>query len=216
MKKILIIKKEGDLNKEKANSICFYEAGSVLEAALVLKTEGPDIVVLDPRGLSEKEMYIIGKLTGAGITKCVVTEGFADIFKSSHLASSNDYSSSDMIRESGNYCQEHSAVHKTREFIEANYRKNIGIGEAAEEAFVSRSYLCTIFKRETGLTLIEYRDKLRIEEAVDQLLYSDRKIKEIGFGLGFTTPSYFCRVFRGIHGMTPKQYREKYKKTQIG
>ena len=221
MKKILIIKKDELFNNEKANSICFYKAGSVSEAALVIKNEGPDVVVLDPKGLSEKEMSIIGKLTDEDATKCVVTEGFVDILKSTQSKNSqpetgNDDLKPDMIRDSVDSYREHSAVHKTKAFIKTNYRKNIGISEAAEEAYVSRSYLCTIFKRETGLTVIGYRDKLRIEDAADLLIYSDHKIKEIGFGLGFATPSYFCRVFRGIHGMTPKQYREKYKKKQKG
>jgi len=56
-------------------------------------------------------------------------------------------------------------IRKVREFIRANYKKKIKLIDISKAIYLSPYYLSHIFKRETGITLMEYLAKVRIEEA---------------------------------------------------
>jgi AraC-like DNA-binding protein len=58
---------------------------------------------------------------------------------------------------------------------------------------------------ELGMTLIEWRQRLRFLRAVEALS-ANKTIQKIAFDLGYSTPSAFVAMFRRMSGTTPKQY----------
>lgn len=80
----------------------------------------------------------------------------------------------------------------------------------AEVTGLNRSYLSTLFHKETGSTLSDYVMSKKMEAVENMLKYSDYSLAEISEFLNFSSYSYLAKVFRERHGMTPKEYRTRY------
>jgi YesN/AraC family two-component response regulator len=75
---------------------------------------------------------------------------------------------------------------------------------------LSPNYVSALFKKEVGMTVSEYIQQSKIDEAKKLISYSKTPISEICSLLNFTDQSYFTKVFKKHTGTTPKQYREKH------
>lgn len=64
---------------------------------------------------------------------------------------------------------------------------------------------------ELGMSLIDWRQRLRFLRATDALA-AGKTIQQIAFDLGYSTPSAFVAMFRRMSGTTPKQYQSVNKK----
>lgn len=100
------------------------------------------------------------------------------------------------------------AVYKVIEYIKANYRRRITLDEIAANTYLSKTYLSSLFKKETGYSISEYINIVRIERSKTLLMEDNMSIIEIANMCGFEDQSYYTKVFKGIVGMTPKKYRE--------
>lgn len=76
---------------------------------------------------------------------------------------------------------------------------------------LNAQYLSQLIKKETGLSLTNYIQKQRIEEAKRLLDYFDDPISTIGSRLTFYDQAHFVKVFKKHAGVTPKQYRNRGK-----
>ena len=99
-------------------------------------------------------------------------------------------------------------VYKVIEYIKNNYHRHISLEEIAGISFMSKTYLSTLFKKETGYSISEYINDIRVDRAQSLLVGSDLSIVEIARMCGFEDQSYFTKVFRKVAGITPKKYRE--------
>lgn len=94
-------------------------------------------------------------------------------------------------------------------FIQQNYDKKISLKDVAENLNLSKHYLCSIFKKETGDNVSHYINKLRIEKAKMLLHKPDIKCKEIYDEVGYSNQQYFSKVFKKFTGMTVLEYRDR-------
>ncbi len=92
-------------------------------------------------------------------------------------------------------------------YMQKNYKENISLDDMCDVAEVSRSYLCRVFKRKTGVTPVRFLMNMRIEEAKKRLVSTDMRVSRISEAVGFNDVSYFCAVFRSGVGITPEEYR---------
>lgn len=93
------------------------------------------------------------------------------------------------------------------EYIHTNYKTDIGIDDIAAQVGLSYAHTRKIFKDETGDSLIDYINKLRIEEAKGLLCKSNKNIMDIALKLGYNNDQSFTRFFRKYVGVTPGEYR---------
>ncbi|HEY4390861.1 MAG TPA: helix-turn-helix domain-containing protein [Paenibacillus sp.] len=98
-------------------------------------------------------------------------------------------------------CQEHIFNHLYQE---------INVEQLAELTGLNGSYLMHLFKEKTGMTLMNYIQKQRIEEAKKLLSMTNDTTSSIGARLNFYDQSHFTKSFKKFTGMTPKQYRSTY------
>lgn len=72
----------------------------------------------------------------------------------------------------------------------------------------SAGYLKKLFKKETGLTPLQYLIDKRLENAANYLAANggNRNISEISHQCGFSDPLYFSRVFKRKYGVAPRDY----------
>ena len=99
-------------------------------------------------------------------------------------------------------------IQKAAKYIYENSDKNIGLNEVAEKFGMSSSYFSKKFKAVTGFGFKEYLIGVRIKEASNLLLTTDKSITEIAISCGFNDSNYFGDAFRRIKGMSPNKYRK--------
>jgi AraC-like DNA-binding protein len=95
-------------------------------------------------------------------------------------------------------------------YMKANHRRNVSLEETARFVYVSTSYLSKIFKKETGYTIKNYLNKLRIEESKKLMMDKSLSLVTISNTVGFEDQSYFSKVFRKCEGISPRQYRKRF------
>jgi two-component system response regulator YesN len=95
--------------------------------------------------------------------------------------------------------------------VEEGYSSNLMIADIASKVYLSQTYICLLFKQETGMTINEYITKVRMEKSKELLTKTNVKLADICFSIGYTEPSYFSKQFRKYAGMNPSEYRELYQ-----
>ena len=80
--------------------------------------------------------------------------------------------------------------------------------EVARHVYLSRSYLSSLFKEETGMSLFTYINRVRVEKSKLFLLDKDVALVDVASLCGFEDQSYFTKVFKKETGMSPKKYRD--------
>ena len=78
----------------------------------------------------------------------------------------------------------------------------------AESLGINKSYLATLFKKETGKTFTGYVNSKRLDHAIFLLNATDLQIQEVASSCGIPDVAYFTRLFKQEKGMTPSQYRK--------
>lgn len=93
-------------------------------------------------------------------------------------------------------------------FISEHFREKITLDELSENFSISKFYLAREFKKEYGVTIIQYILSKKINHAKSLLRYTDLPIEEIAAQCGISDASYFNKIFKKMEGMTASQYRK--------
>lgn len=106
-----------------------------------------------------------------------------------------------------------SVIKIVKQYIEDNYnREELTLQDVADYTHLSPQHLSRIFRKEMGITFIDYLTKVRIRKAIDLLFEEDLKMYEIAEKVGYTTQHYFSNVFKKITGVSPAEYRKSAQK----
>ncbi len=97
-------------------------------------------------------------------------------------------------------------VEKAKNYVDESYSdKNMNVNSIAAELNVNNSYLSRTFKQVYGVGMLEYINKVRLENA-EKLMELGVTVKDAADQVGFTTPRPLIRCFREKHGTTPGDY----------
>ena len=96
------------------------------------------------------------------------------------------------------------------DYIYEHLHEPIRVSSLAEFAGLNPSYLSTLFKKETGVSISAYVLSKRMEAAKNMLKFSPHSYAEIAAMLAFSSQSHFTRVFKVQTGYTPKAYRNRF------
>lgn len=94
------------------------------------------------------------------------------------------------------------------DYLSENCERSISLEELAERFYLSKSYICRIFKEVTGYTISEYTNIHRIRKAKRYLEETDMSISEIAHALGYESLTYFERMFKTYMTLPPLKYRK--------
>ena len=100
-------------------------------------------------------------------------------------------------------------INKVHEYMMENYQRVITLKELADLVHMAISSLCRYFKAETGYTISEYLNKIRIDYARRLLMNPDLSVLNICFDCGFNNLSHFNKQFRRHTNLTPTSYKKK-------
>jgi len=101
------------------------------------------------------------------------------------------------------------AIVKARAYIAEHHSEELSLAQVARAVNMSVFYFCKMFKKETGLTFVDYLARLRVETVKELLLNPHKRVSEAAYEAGFQSLSQFNRVFRRIAGEAPSAYRER-------
>ena len=99
-------------------------------------------------------------------------------------------------------------VAQVNQYLERNYRETVRLGEIAALLHINGSYLSRLFKSQTGNSVINTLNRLRVEKAKELLRTGRHRISEVGGLVGIEDPAYFSSVFAKYAGVSPKAYRQ--------
>lgn len=106
---------------------------------------------------------------------------------------------------------------ETINYINEHYTENISAASLSRMFGYTESYFCRKFKKQTGLTVMNYIQILRIEKARQLLVETALPIQDIAAQCGFSDTAYFSNRFKALFHATPSQLREtSQKKTKYG
>jgi AraC family transcriptional regulator len=99
-------------------------------------------------------------------------------------------------------------LHIAREYLEANFLRQVSLAEIASAAGVHRVHLSREFRRYFSTTVGEFLRRKRIEHACQMVSATDTSLAEIAMTCGFSDQSHFSATFRRQIGLTPARYRQ--------
>ena len=94
-----------------------------------------------------------------------------------------------------------------KRYIDLHFKEALTLDQLAQEAHINKYYLSHAFKREYGVSPINYLITKRIEESKYLLAETDLSTSQIAQLLGFSSLSYFSQVFRRTQSISPMEYR---------
>ncbi len=101
-------------------------------------------------------------------------------------------------------------VSRIKKYIEEHIGEEISMGDIAEVVYLNPQYMVRMFKKQEGISILEYITNTRIKMASDLLRRTDDSIYQVAGIVGYSNYSYFSRVFKKITGKTPQEYKKEY------
>lgn len=106
--------------------------------------------------------------------------------------------------------QMNRSIFEVTEFIKLNLKENMNLKSLSDKACMSTASFYRFFKRELGMSPIEYILNEKIKFAKKLLKNPNIQINEVCYLSGFEDANYFIRLFKKHEGITPKQYQLLY------
>lgn len=107
----------------------------------------------------------------------------------------------------------HPAVEKAAQIISAE-TEPVSMGELAERAGLSAAHLSRLFKRQTGVSLMDFRSRSRVDRFLSAYGNGEeKKMLEAALEAGFGSYAQFHRIFKKVTGRGPQAYRREIVKS---
>jgi AraC family transcriptional regulator, transcriptional activator for feuABC-ybbA operon len=98
---------------------------------------------------------------------------------------------------------------RAKELIEAQYARQLSLGEIAQHSGLGRSHLSALFRQHLGCPPVEFLIRVRLRQA-KLLLARGVRVKEVAQATGFRSQHYFSRLFRRRMGLAPTEFAMRY------
>lgn len=92
--------------------------------------------------------------------------------------------------------------------IEKNFDEPFRLEPLANSLGLNTNYMCSIFKKQTGHTIIDYLNYIRIRHCINAFYYGNDLIIDVALDAGFSSATHFNRTFKKYLGTTPTIYRQ--------
>lgn len=105
------------------------------------------------------------------------------------------------------FSNQNNAIAQVIEYIRKNLKEDINLKHLSDKACMSTTSFYRFFKRELGMSPIEFVLSEKIKHAKKLLKSPSIQINEVCYLSGFEDANYFIRLFKKYEGVTPKQYQ---------
>ena len=94
-------------------------------------------------------------------------------------------------------------------FLDSHYADELSVAEVARHFGWHPASLSRAFRRETGSTLVDYVNAVRVQKSCNLLKRTQTPVLEIAFFVGYHSLSHFNLIFRRLTGLSPRDYRKR-------
>lgn len=94
------------------------------------------------------------------------------------------------------------------DYIEENFANGISLERLSQNCGFNNVYLCRIFKRATGKTIVDYINYVKVQNCLEKLKDPNLSITEVATSCGFSNISHFNTTFKKQIGCSPSTYRK--------
>ncbi|QGQ44899.1 helix-turn-helix domain-containing protein [Metabacillus sediminilitoris] len=105
-------------------------------------------------------------------------------------------------------------INRCLNFIYTHLYEDLTLTSLANLVDLHPNYLSSLFKKEVGISIAEYIQRTKVDEAKSLLTFTNYSLLKITTILNFHDQSYFTKVFRKYTGVTPKKYKNTLEKGQ--
>lgn len=142
------------------------------------------------KDLGESNSSVRRKLSSALLTQCIT-----DVFVGMPLSTATP--------------QNHGAalVEDIRSFVRLHAERDIPLDQLAQHFGLSRRHLTRLFRDATGLSIGQFQQEMRIENAVRLLRETDLPVGEIAYRIGFESSAALARAMRRLLDQSPSDVR---------
>lgn len=98
-------------------------------------------------------------------------------------------------------------------YVEEHFREPISLSDISEELGLRKEYFCRFFKKNMGLSFLNYLNEIRLAHVYQDLITTDTPITEIMEANGITNQKLFNRSFKKLYGCTPSAIRKPSPRT---
>ncbi|WP_261305374.1 response regulator [Paenibacillus andongensis] len=106
-------------------------------------------------------------------------------------------------------------VEQVIEHIRQNVSSNMTVNDYAKLVYLSGSYFANLFKKVTGMTVVQFVTTERMEQA-KIMLAQGKQVQEIAQALGYEDRPHFSELFKKHTGMTPSEFKQLYSAKGAG
>jgi AraC family transcriptional regulator len=107
-------------------------------------------------------------------------------------------------------------VAQVKHLLAANLAVPLRIDALAQAVSASAYWLCRIFRAETGISLHQYRLRLRLVQALDLLVeFPHASLTDVALRLGFYSHSHFTTAFSREFGLSPSDFRRQVSRSRL-
>lgn len=102
--------------------------------------------------------------------------------------------------------EQHSIVSEIKKYIALNLDKTLTVREIANTLYLSPKYICNVFKKKTGVSILQYQKAKKMERALSYLKSGEYAVGEVASLLGFENVAYFSGTFKDYYGLSPVNF----------
>ena len=79
-----------------------------------------------------------------------------------------------------------------------------------EQLNYNKNYLCSVFRKDTGISIVEYLNFIRIRQAIIFFAFYGQDVHTTCESVGFANLSHFSRTFKALVGVPPRDFRRAF------
>lgn len=190
------------------------------DAWKIIQKEKPDLVFMDIHMPYMNGFEIIQKLTDTKVIIITAYDSFEYAQKALRLGAIDILSKpiefeqlkQAIVRAVGWKFTGNEIANTVLEYIHAHYYEKMELETLANYTFCSPSHIARVFKKHTGMTVISYVHKVRIEKSIAKMTEEGLSVKEAAEEVGYQSLNNFYKYFKQYTGMAPAAYLKKKEK----
>lgn len=128
-----------------------------------------------------------------------------------HRLTENFLLTEDNLQEEMQKNKDDARIQEIFAYIRANFRQNIMLEDIAGHLYLSPIYVSKYIKQQCGITFMELLNTVRLNRAMEDLMYTDDSIMKIALENGFASVSAYNKAFKKAYAMTPSEFRRQKK-----
>lgn len=165
------------------------------------------VIYICPKNV-DRGIYVIGPYTSAPIGKYDMLYKPSDCMPHLITLLRNIAVNTDFIRHKKE-CPYSLYVKKALDYIDTRFHEPLTVESISQKLGISKSYFCSVFKKDTSKTFTQVLNEVRIEKSKQLLRDTNQSILDIAMEVGYNNQNYYNMLFKKLNNISPNQYRNE-------